>query len=94
MTDHLDNSAPIETHATPTAPQIQAAIRQLALGLAPVLALVGWERADDAINEIVAASGIIATVIAFAWGQYATRKTAKKAIALTAQVPDSVAKFK
>lgn len=83
---------PIVVHATPTQPQVEAAIRQIILALGPVATLIGYQGWAGASSAILAAVGPIATVIVFLWGQYETRKNAKKAVAMADALPDSVAK--
>lgn len=82
----------ITVHATPTTPQIQAAIRQVILALSAVLTTVGANGLAGQLDGLLTYTGIVAGVIAFLWGQYATRKTAKKAAALAVAAPNGATK--
>lgn len=91
---------PIIVHATPTQPQIEAALRQFIVGAGPVLtvlAATGWGEKLHLANwatTAVGSVGAISTVVAFVWGQVATRANAKKSAAMATMLPNSQAQTK
>ena len=75
--------------ATPAPPtltqaQLEAAIRQLILVIAPLLTAAGLVGAAGWLNGFLAFAGPIATLAVFLWGQWVTRQAAKKAVQLHA----------
>lgn len=79
---------PIVVHATPTQPQINAAVRQVILAAGMIVGALGAKSAFvDQINGLVTFAGPVAAVVAFLWGQWETRRSAQKAAALAVSSP-------
>lgn len=101
---NLENSQPIEVHATPAPAQLAAGIRQLAAAVALILAAFGFaglaEKANLAVNLAPQIATILAIIGPIVWGavswvgQMVTRHKAQEAATLAAQLPDAVARFK
>lgn len=88
---------PIVVHATPTKPQIEAALRQIILSAGSILASLEAMGIGDKLhlsadlNNALGYVGGIAAVVSFVWGQLETRKNATKAATMAAALPDSLA---
>lgn len=74
--------------------QINAGIRQLLLCVSAVAGALGYEHVAGNASALLAASGTIAGVVAFVWGQIATRIKANRSVAMAQQLPNSVAQTK
>jgi hypothetical protein len=85
---------PIMVHASPTAPQVEAGIRQIVLAVGPLVGMIGWSGGEGLLNQVLMYAGPLAAVIAFLLGQWATRTGAKKAATMAAKLPDAVASLK
>lgn len=88
---------PIKFDATPTPAQLAAGIRQWGLIIGSALGALGlFPGIADWLEkigspELAGAVGVVATVIAFVWGQVSTRKQAKKLAVAGSAAPDTVA---
>lgn len=87
---------PIVVHATPTRPQIEAALRQVILAIGPVVGLFGYAGFADShtMNTVLALIGPASAIISFVWGQWNTRKQAQKAATMAEALPDKIAQTK
>lgn len=85
---------PIVVHATPTQPQIEAGIRQSVLVLGTVAAMAGQAKIAGQANDLLAIAGPVAALLAFVWGQLATRRHAKQAATMAQALPDRIASVK
>jgi uncharacterized membrane protein len=96
MTDFTPNE-PIVVHATPTAPQIAAGLRQVILALGSIVAALESMGIGDKfhlsadLNNALGYVGGVAAVIAIVWGQIETRRNAQKAAAMANALPNSTA---
>ena len=82
---------PIVVHATPTQPQIEAAIRQVLLALIPLATAAGMTQTAGYLNVAVASAGTLATVAVFVYGQLITRMHAREAATMAVALPNNVA---
>lgn len=95
-----DESTPIVVNASPNKAQVEAGLRQFIIGCGPMLTLLaatGWGQKlhiADWATAALGGVGVASTVIAFVWGQFATRSTAKKAAAMAEMLPDTKATTK
>lgn len=86
---------PIQVHATPTAAQIAAALRQIITALGSIVGALGYAGLfESKLNLALSLIGPASAVLAIAWGQVATRADAKKAATMAAALPDTVAQLK
>lgn len=88
---NLPPSAPVVVNGSPSAVQIEAGIRQLIMIVGSVAAAFGAKGMAGDLNGVLAIVGPLATVVAFIWGQMATRSKAKAAITIANMLPDSKA---
>ncbi len=84
--------APIEVNADPARDQIEAGVRQTLLAISAVAGALGYARVAGQASALLMASGALAGLIAFVWGQVRTRALASKAAAMAKALPDSVAR--
>jgi hypothetical protein len=98
MTDPV--TIPIVVHATPTQPQIEAAVRQFIVAAGPAIAILAGTDLGKRIGLtsdvtlLLQFTGPLAAVIAFVWWQYETRKNATKAATMATALPDTIATTK
>lgn len=90
----MTDQTPIQVHASPTAPQIAAALRQVVLMLGPLMGAIGYAGWAGQADQFLQVVGPVSAVIAFIWGQLATRKAAKQQAVMAPYAPESVATFK
>ncbi|MHB8283487.1 MAG: hypothetical protein ACYDD1_02315 [Caulobacteraceae bacterium] len=82
---------PIVVHAEPTAPQLEAAIRQILLALIPVCTAFGMTKTAGYLNMALGAAGFLATAGVAIYGQLVTRRDAKQKALMAKALPNSVA---
>jgi hypothetical protein len=85
---------PVEVERSVTKVQLEAAMRQILIAVGAVAGVLGHKDAVGTISASMEIVGPLAAVIAFVWGQVATRSQASKLTAVTANVSDAIAKFK
>ena len=86
-----DIEKPIEVNATPVPAQIEASIRQVVLMVGPLLGGIGYVGLAGKLNDALVLAGPAAAIIAFVWGQVATRQAAKKLTITARAAPNRTA---
>lgn len=85
-------STAIEVHATPTAAQIAAGLRQAVTVVGTLAGALGYAKVfNEHIDVILSAVGPISAIAAILWGQFATRTAAQNLAVTAAAAPDHVA---
>lgn len=87
-------SDPIIVNESATPAQVSAGFRQLILTLSAAASALGMAGVAGHLNGALAFAGVVGTVGAFLWGQFATRFHAKQAAQLATMLQDSKAQTK
>ncbi len=85
---------PIEVSASAGGAQFATAIRYFLMGLGAFATGLGFEASSGSIEQLASYAGPVGAAIAFVWGQYSSRRSAKLKATLAEAAPNSVAVVK
>lgn len=85
---------PIQVNANPLVDQVATGLRYALLAVASIAGALGYSHVAGQASALLSATGTVAGLIVFAWGQLRTRQMSQKSAAMANQLPDSIAKTK